>query len=384
MSGWKGQMKAYVDGSLLNKDERSLREATADNLRGKMKYTQASHTFIISKNERVVAGCYVQVTDHQCFVIAHTALYSRTSDYESYLVAHLYKHHCRNNDGAPRVFGVFRMRDKADDLDPEDDWLKSAMSMKLKGEYYQRIDSRRNSQERRGTELPSLHQETGIQQMWIGEFAILNFYVPVESGYERPTRQLNTAELENIEKGVSKVRHKEGALKHIANLEHLTLYNKRFIQRMKMVQQTLPYSKDVSKTPPSSRQKAKPKRGHKLGAIPKKRKYDEEEEEEDDDDDGDDGGDDDDDGGDDDGDDDGHIYNQSGPQEEMYDQNVSEDEQSVELTPQRLSLEAHHPQKKKNLEEMPQFDREELEDYLRYKEDKERKERERDQDDQSE
>ena len=86
--------------------------------------------------------------------------------------------------------------------------------------------------------------------MWIGEFAILNFYVPVESGYERPTRQLNTAELENIEKGVSKVRHKEGALKHIANLEHLTLYNKRFIQRLKMVQQTLPYSKDVAALSP--------------------------------------------------------------------------------------------------------------------------------------
>jgi len=64
---WKGDLVAYAEGGGLYADQEALCEAGRKNLCDVMNSTDASHTISISKDKVVVAGAYLNVTEHQCF-----------------------------------------------------------------------------------------------------------------------------------------------------------------------------------------------------------------------------------------------------------------------------------------------------------------------------
>lgn len=326
--GWKGQLNVYDVDAAESKDSTTLREATLEKTDVALGNEDASHTFLISKDDVVVAGCYLQLTDYQCFVISHTSLYNKHTDYELYLVTHLYKHYRTNDKGLPRVFGLFRVNAKfqPDSEDADDEWLRSQMNVRFKREYVHKIDTRISKIVKTKQQLQNLHIDTGIQQMWLGAYVTFNYYIPVESGFQRPARKLNGAEIGDINTKVKSMRHKQAVDKNIADCEHFVLYYTHTINKMRIIRESLPDAADIAAKSPSSGRKAKPK------PPKRRRRVVEEDDGDDDDDDGDD--DDDADDGDDGGGDGGYnpVLSTHTTQDMMDDDSIlmSDDESAVE------------------------------------------------------
>jgi hypothetical protein len=351
-SGWKGQLNVYDEDAAESKDLTTLREATLEKTDGRLRNEDASHTFLISKDDVVVAGCYLQLTDYQCFVISHTSLYNSNIDYEQYLVTHLYKHHRTNDKGLPRVFGLFRVNAKfqPDSQDAGDKWLECQMTIKFRREYYHKIDTRISKIVKTNKELQNLHNDTGIQQMWVGEYVTFNYYIPVESGFQRPARKLNGGEIGDINTKVKSVRHKQAADKYIADCEHFVLYYTHTINKMRITRESLPDAADIAAKSPSSGRKAKPKPPKRRRRVVEEDDKDDDDDDGDDDDDADDGDDDEDDDGDgdNDGGDGGYNAIQSNTQDMM-------DDDSILMSDEEPAVESHHPPKK--LDEKKEFEK---------------------------
>jgi hypothetical protein len=360
-SGWKGETRRVREGETLedlDADEAKVRIAS-----GFSSNNEATHCCLISKDERVVAGAYLKVSEKECFVLFHTAFDGESGiDYESYLVANIIKNFKKTHEGAPRVLGLFRVKSKPGE-DTNDEWLRCQMVVKLRGDYVFNEDSRRTARDKVNKELTELYNDTGIQMLWFGEFVTFHYWVPKCGGYTRPVRQPNRAELANIDKAVVNIKHREGVNIKIDALKHQVALWNVYISKLEDVKANRPLRKDLPRTP-KAKPKPKPEAVRRRSRRPRRHESSSDSDDDDsDDDDGDSDDGDSDDGDSDDGDsddgdsddgdsDDGGVNGDLTTQEIMNDDEErfrwDDDEDTVNVTPNVKSKHRHkHKSKSK-------------------------------------